>query len=437
MPTRNARPLSRRALLAGAATFASAGVLAACAGPGAPGTPGAPASSMPTGPVTLSYLYFFGANDPQVISYPYVIEQFQKKHPNVTIEQTSSSGQGSVMEKFVAMASAGTAPDVAAVNPQFIEPLRAKGAVADLTSFVKRDSRTFQPEDFNEPTLARAIRDGQWRALPLQMGLWFLFYNATALAEAGVPKPDGSWTWDRYMEAARSVRQRVGDNLGMTMPPYELPIRDNGGDILSPDEKKCILDAPPAVEAIQWNGDLRQKHRVVPDPSETGGQPVRALFDQGRYAFHIGDPGFLSGTIRAKLAFDWDIAVVPKGRVAHVSTVKGPSLVMAQDSKLKEVAWAWLAHYNGAEMQKYVATNGKIISARKSALKAFVELPEGYSKPVIEQTAKIAKAMPYVARYDEMDKEISAGLSTVYGGQRTAKEAMAEVVQKVNALLTG
>jgi multiple sugar transport system substrate-binding protein len=432
---RRARPLTRRAVLAATSAAATSAALAACAAPGAPASP---ASNVPTTPVTLSYLYFFGPDDPQSISLPFVLEEFKKKHPNITLEQTSTSGgTGNVMEKFVAMSSAGTPADVAAVNPQFIEPLRAKGALADLTSFVKRDTRTFQPEDFNEPTLARAIREGKWTALPLQMGLWFFFYNATALTAAGIAKSDATWTWDKVMESARAVRQRDPNSLGMTMPPYELPVRDNGGEILSPDEKRCVLDQPPAVEAIQWMGDLRQRHRVVPDPTETGGQAARALFDGGRYAFHVGDPGFLSASLRAKLAFDWDIALVPKGRVAQVSTVKGPSLVMSQDSKQKEAAWAWLAHYNGAEMQKYVATNGKVISARKSALKAFVDLPEGYTKSVIDQTAKIAKPMPYVARFDEMDREISAGLGTVNSGQRTAREAMADVVQKVNALLTG
>jgi len=70
-------------------------------------------------------------------------------------------------------------------------------------------------------------------------------------------------------------------------------------------------------------------------------------------------------------------------------------------------------------------------------LKAFVELPEGYTKQTIQEAANTAKPMPYVARYDEMDKEISAGLNAVYDGKRTAKESMADVVQKVNALLTG
>jgi maltose-binding protein MalE len=86
-------------------------------------------------------------------------------------------------------------------------------------------------------------------------------------------------------------------------------------------------------------------------------------------------------------------------------------------------------------MRRCVATNGKIVSARKSALKAFVELPEAYNKQAIAEAAAIARPMPYVPRYDEMDREIQTGLGAVYGGQRTARDAMVEVVQKVNALL--
>ena len=159
-----------------------------------------------------------------------MLQQFQQRHPNVTVEQTSTSGTSSnVMEKYLTLISAGTPPDVAAVNPQFIEPLWSKGALADLTAYVKRDARTFQPEDFNEATLLRAIRDGKWHALPLQMGLWFLFYNAGSLGAAGVPRPDATWTWNRLLEAAVTVRQRDPNSLGTTMPPYELPVRGNGG----------------------------------------------------------------------------------------------------------------------------------------------------------------------------------------------------------------
>ena len=130
-----------------------------------------------------------------------------------------------------------------------------------------------------------------------------LIYNTTAFQQVGAGTPDATWTWDRLADVVRQVMARDANALGMSMPPYELPLRGNGGDILSTDEKRCILDQPAAVEAIQWMGDLRQRQRVVPGPPELGGQAVRALFDTGRVVAHWADPGFLNTTVRQRVNF--------------------------------------------------------------------------------------------------------------------------------------
>ncbi|HEV2121327.1 MAG TPA: hypothetical protein VGW38_00940, partial [Chloroflexota bacterium] len=185
----------------------------------------------------------------------------------------------------------------------------------------------------------------------------------------------------------------------------------------------------------QWIADLRLKHRVWPMPDEVKGQNARKLFASGRYVYHIGDPGFLSNVQHDKPGFSWDIYLPPKGKKDRVTTVKGPSLVIAQDSKHKDAAWAWLGDYTGIEMQRFVALEGKIVSARKSALEAFVAVDEGFNKKMLLEIAAIAKPMPYVAQYDEMSDEIQTGLNAVYNGEQSARTAMPEVARKVNLLL--
>ncbi|HXI19256.1 MAG TPA: sugar ABC transporter substrate-binding protein [Chloroflexota bacterium] len=433
---------TRRAAIARLASTASAmgsvGVLAACAGSGTGAEQAAPVpGSVPDRPVTLSYLNFFSAADPQNILFPHALATLQKHYARVSVEQISTAGSGQdVMAKFQALASAGTPPDIAALNPQYVEPLRSRGQLGDLSPYIRRDAKAFQQEDFAEATLLRARKDGKWHAIPLQMGLWFTLYNATLYEQAGVSRPDATWSWDRLLEATRAVMARHSAVVGISMPPYELPVRGAGGDVLSKDEKKCLLDEPAALDGIQFNADLRQKHRVVPGMAEMGGQTMLQLFDSGRLASHIGDPGALSGRQRGKLGFSWNIASVPKGKTGRLSTVKGPSLVMTNDSKEKDTAWAWLLHYTSPEMQRFVTVEGKIVSARTSALKAFIALDEGVDKTVLLDMASIARPMPYVARYDEMDKEIGVGLDAAYAGEQPVKAAMTEVARKVNLLLT-
>ena len=388
---------------------------------------------VPNKPITLTHLNQGSGAAGEF--FDYAVGVFKQKHPNVSVEYIPNGATGSVMEKFLALSAAGTTPDVVVLNPPYVEPLRARGMLADLTPYVKRDAKTFQPEDIVESTLARAVRNGKWHAIPENLGLWMMIYNTTAFQQVGAGTPDATWTWDRLVEVMRQVIARDANVLGMSMPPYELPVRGNGGDILSKDEKTCLLDQPAAVEAIQWNGDLRQRHRVVPGSAEMGGLAARALFDTGRLVAHWADPGFLNTTVRQKVNFSWDIATIPRGKLAHVSTVKGPSLSLSTDGKERDTAWVWLGHFMGPEMQKYRAVVAVSPTARHSGLKAYLESVEGFSKQVYVDVAKIARAMPYVAKYDEMDKEISAGLNAVYAGQESARMAMAEVTRKVNTIL--
>lgn len=423
----------RMVLTASFTKVSSAGaVLSACAGLRAPA--GAPVpGGVPNRQIALTHLnQGVGAAG---TFFDHATGVLKQQFPQVSVEYIPNSAPGSVMEKFLALSAAGTTPDVVVLNPQYVEPLRARGALADLTPYVKRDAKTFKPEDFVEATLARAVRNGKWHAIPENLGLWMLIYNTSAFQQVGAGTPDATWTWDRLVDVMRQIMARDANVLGMGMPPYELPVRANGGDILSKDEKQCLLDQPAAVEAIQWSGDLRQRHRVVPGAAEMGGQTPRQLFDSGRLVAHWADPGFLNTTVRQKVNFTWDIATIPRGKTAHVSTVKGPSLSLATEGKEKDTAWAWVGHFMGPEMQSYRAVESVSPTARYSGLKAYLDSVQGFSKQVFLQVAGIARTMPYVARYDEMAKEIDAGLDLVNGGQQSARIAMTEVTRKVNAIL--
>jgi len=425
---------TRRAVLGAGGTLGGVGVAGALGACGVGQESSGPApGGVPSKPISLTHLN--QGSGAAGTFFDYAVAEFRKKYANVNVEYIPNGATGTVMEKFLSLSAAGTTPDVVVLNPPFVEPLRARGSLADLTPYVKRDAKTYQPEDFVESTLTRAVRNGKWHAIPDNLGLWMMIYNTTAFQQVGAGTPDATWTWDRLVDVIRQTMARDANVLGMNMPPYELPLRGNGGDILSNDEKQCILDQPAAVEAIQWEGDLRQRHRVVPGTAEMGGLAARALFDSGRIVVNWADPGFLNTTVRQKMNFSWDIATIPRGKAAHVSTVKGPSLSLSTDGKERDTAWAWLGHYTGPEMQKYRAVESVSPTARKSGLKAYLDSVQGFTKQVYVDVAAITRTMPYIAKYDEMDKEIQAGLDAVYDGKQSAKVAMAEVTRKVNAIL--
>ncbi len=446
--------------LAGAAGSPSA-LGAACAPGQATGRAEPTPGGVPNRPVALTYL-----NQGAALGGAFwdkALALFRQQHPQVSVEYIPNAGGTPVMEKFISLA-AGTTPDMVKLNPQFVEPLRARGALADLTPYVKRDARTFKPEDFVGASAARAMgpcpltpsgrgassgsppdrpltpsgrgaSSGCWHAIPDNAGLWFLIYNTNAFQQVGAGAPDATWTWDRLADVVRQTMARDPNVLGMSMPPYELPVRDNGGDILTRDEKKCLLDEPAAVEAFQWMADQRHRHRIVPPSEDNTPQALRGHFDTGRIVAHVADSGFLSATLRQQVNTTWDIAPLPKGKVARVSTAKGPSTSIAAESKEKDAAWAWLAHYTGPEMQRQQAVEEGSTTARRSAMQAYLDAAKGFNKQALLDAVSIARPMPYVARWDEISKEIDAGQVQILTRQEPPRTVLAEVARKVNAIL--
>ena len=125
--------------------------MAACgAGQEAVPVPG----GVPNKPIKLTHLNQGAGAAPGF--FDFAVSELQKQHPQLAIEYIPNSATGSVMEKFLSLSAAGTTPDVVQLNPPFVEPLRARGALADLTPYIKRDAKTYQPEDFHESTTARA-----------------------------------------------------------------------------------------------------------------------------------------------------------------------------------------------------------------------------------------------------------------------------------------
>ena len=116
----------------------------------------------------------------------------------------------------------------------------------------------------------------------------------------------GRWTWDAWLDAARRVaalpapdgaRTFGADDLAM----WEVLVWAWGGEILNKPETECVLNRPPAPEALQWRADLLNRHGAVPAPADlTGVQngargPLRAGADGDVHGRELGPGGRADG----------------------------------------------------------------------------------------------------------------------------------------------
>jgi ABC-type glycerol-3-phosphate transport system substrate-binding protein len=55
----------------------------------------------------------------------------------------------------------------------------------------------------------------------------------------------------------------------------------NGGEVLSADLKRCLMNTPQAIGGLKFYIDLSLVHHVAPTPAQSMGQDLDDLFGKG------------------------------------------------------------------------------------------------------------------------------------------------------------
>lgn len=63
--------------------------------------------------------------------------------------------------------------------------------------------------------------DGKTYAIPYRQDSWVLFYNKTLFDKAGIPAPDGSWTWDDYTSTSKQLTAKLKAAGSKTLGNYQ------------------------------------------------------------------------------------------------------------------------------------------------------------------------------------------------------------------------
>ena len=128
-------------------------------------------------------------------------------HPNVTIK-LQFIPSNDYMTKLLTVFSGGGDIDCFGVSsPPSLAQVQAKGSVMaldDLISSNKTDTSGYAG------TLESIAIDGKTYALPYKTSSWVVYYNKDIFDAAGVPYPDGEWTWEEYYDIAGKLTSGEG-----------------------------------------------------------------------------------------------------------------------------------------------------------------------------------------------------------------------------------
>jgi len=129
---------------------------------------------------------------------------FHAQHPNIRVFYTPDPDN--LEEAMLEEMEAGTAPDVFSGCCAFFPAWAQKGHTLDLSSYVETGLDKSTIQDWSQAQYNYFFTtDGKQYALPKYNGGLALYFNKDLFDEASLPYPDGSWNYDKYMEAMQAL----------------------------------------------------------------------------------------------------------------------------------------------------------------------------------------------------------------------------------------
>lgn len=204
------------------------------------------------------------------------LTELEKENPGMKI-QLETTPYTDYQQKISTQIAAGIAPDILYVEVNNFVDLYLRGALEDLTPYVKKDN--FDLSDFYPTVLGRFSSGDGLYALPQDTApTGLVYYNKAVFREAGVPYPSDDWSWPGdFLAVCQKLTKR--DAKGKLIRwaycdaypiSYMNFLYSNGGSLVDDPlhPTRFTADSPAAMEAIQFRWDLIHKYHVSPSPTE-------------------------------------------------------------------------------------------------------------------------------------------------------------------------
>lgn len=243
------------------------------------------------------------------------VEEFERRHPGVSVS-VSSMGAGSMNPQKLMTAIVGNVPPDVIWQDRFtIGDWASRDTFLPLDTYYQRD-RHLKESVHEEEFYPACWREANYKdpltgksalfAIPASTDDRALFYNKKLLREAGIVDAKGEarppQTWEELLEDAKKLTVKRADgsydkigfipnfgNAWLYMYSWQ-----NDGEFMSPDGRKCTMNASANVEALDY---------MVKVYDALGGVDVVTAFQSGFQSNEL-DP-FLTGKVAMKIDGSW------------------------------------------------------------------------------------------------------------------------------------
>lgn len=199
------------------------------------------------------------------------VELFEAKYPWIHVESEYQGWDG-WQTKFFAQAASGTVPDVTQDAGQVTYVVKQGAEWTDLRPYVA--DGTIDLSNFSQSLLDSYCVDsesGMLYLLPTGIQTWTTLQNNDLLAKNGIKMPEGGWTWEELIPAAKQLHESDPEayllNVSLeTLGTWMLPMyiqQKIGGTVIS-DDSYLQYEEKDLADYFQWIADMYKANGFQP-----------------------------------------------------------------------------------------------------------------------------------------------------------------------------
>ncbi|MFD0715475.1 ABC transporter substrate-binding protein [Paenibacillus sp. GCM10027626] len=385
--------------------------------------------------------YWHSHSDSQVEGLNYMIEEFKKVAPHITVEPVFQGGYDDLHQKLLAAVSANDVPAVTNVEVSSLPTFANDGIFKDLTEYIERDKVDLT--DFSGGMLQAYAYQGKQFGFPLIVSTSVMIYNKTLFDSLGATAPQTWNDMDEFIKKVAVVNNGKTERYAFAVPGWDVWYYDpwlinGGGSILNEDMTKAAIDTEDSLRYIKnfekWFKDGAMQIGYGKGASDT----MRQMFLEGSIGM-VQHSSAIIKTYVENADFEVGVSFVP-GDKTRISNIGGAGIVMMEKAKPeeKDAAWEFIKFMTSAEQNLQWAEKVGYLPTHKSVIdteegRAYQERWPQY-KAVLENFDNVTPRLQHPT-YPEFRNRYKEAVGEMVLNGQDAVAMMQKAAKEINEIL--
>ena len=369
-----------------------------------------------------------------------MVRQFNKENPDIQVKMQRIDW-GTYYNKLFVAGIGKRAPDVFVIHADSLSRFANANFLMPIDELVA-GTNGIDVSDIDENVWEATKINGKHYGVPLDIHPWGMYYNKKLFRETGITNKLGKakppTNRKEFIDALRKLKKDfdgdgIVDQWGFVFSFFpsltRIFVLQWDGEIIDKNTKKCVMNQPEAVEAVQFLADLVNKEKLAPVPENMDGW---LGFRQGKVGM-VFEGIYMLADLQKQKDLEFGAAVIPKIGKKNASWVGTHELCLSPEikGKKKEAAWRFIKFLSDNSLDWAVA--GQIPARKKiRAKERFKNMNAQYT--FAKQIPDLVY-FPPVPTVTEVMEAYGYAIDKAIRGRCSAKEALDQAAEEYNKTL--